>query len=268
MRVPCSALWPAPGVAASLHWHELAARAGAVNSPLARPCLLAIRGAAPNDPETHELEHRPSPPYRDTGVLFVPGFDPYVFAMTTTAYQRGSKASPDLDGDGRGDVGSIRPGRYVLHDLQAGEEVTFHVKNPDGTDKLLAWRDVDGDGTVTPAERQRSEAAREGQQVGAGGAYATSILLHGGMDEPNAGGAPPKHRFSIGCLTAPRSVRKLIAGAARPHGGLCDLVLKDASELVALVSEIVTAPAVATLTPEDTAVDEDSGAHAPPGRNA
>lgn len=265
MKVPCSALWPAPGPAAFLHWHELATKAGAINTPLARPCLLAIRGAAPGDAETHELEHKPSPPYRDTGVLFVSGFDPYVFRMTTTAYQLGSKASPDLDGDGRGDVGSIRTGRYVLHDLKAGEEVTFHVRNPDGTDEILAWRDVDGDGTVTPAERQRSEAAREGQQVGAGGAYATSILLHGGMDEPNAGGAPPKHRFSIGCLTAPRDVRKLIAGAARPHGGQCDLFLVDAATLLPLVEKLEQPAALANLTPEDLATDGDSDRPPPAG---
>lgn len=265
MRVPCSALWPAPGVEAFLHWHELATRAGAINTPLARPCLLAIRGAAPGDTETHDLEHKPSPPYRDTGVLFVKGFDPHVFAMTTTAYQRDSKASPDVDGDGRGDVGSIRPGRYVLHDRNAGDEVTFHVRMPDGSDRIPAWRDFDHNGKLSPEELQRSEDTRSGRQVNDSGTYATSILLHGGMDEPNAGGAPPKHRFSIGCLTAQRQFRQMIASAARPYGGRCDLVLVDAAELVALVPSLEQPAALAALTPEDVATEGDSDFPSPAG---
>jgi hypothetical protein len=261
-RVPCSALWPSPGgPIASLHWHELAARAGAVNHPLARPCLLAIRGAAPGDQVTHELEHKPSPPYRDTGVLYVPGEEPLVFPMTTTAYQRDSKASPDVDRDGRGDVGSIRPGRYVLHNLRAGAEVTFHVKRPDGSDRIPAWRDFDHSGTLTPEEMQRSEDARAGQQVGAEGTYATSILLHGGMDEPpGPNGAPAQHRFSIGCLTAQRRWRQAIATAALPHGGLCDLVLVNAVDLLPIVEQLEQPAALANLTPEDLAVDGDSDA--------
>jgi hypothetical protein len=262
--VPCSALWPAPGVSTALHWHELAAKAGAVNAPLARPCLLAIRGAAPGDAETRDLEHKPSPPYRDTGVLLVPGQHPLVFAMATTAYQRDSKASPDVDRDGRGDVGSIRPGRYVLHDLRAGAEVTFRVRRPDGSDMIPAWRDFDHDGKLTPEEMQRSEDLRAGPQVGLSGTYATSILLHGGMDEPAAAsGAPARHRYSIGCLTAPRRWRQEIASAAKEHAGLCDLVLVNAWEIVALVPKLEQPAALANLTPADTADGESDGP--PPG---
>jgi hypothetical protein len=196
--------------------------------------VIAIRGVERFAPKSHPLAH--APVYDDTFVLLAPNESPVVMAGATHAYQRNSKASPDVDHDGLGDVGSIRPGRYLLNDLHNGEEVIFHITNPDGSDRLPAWRDFDHDGKLSPLEMQRSEDMRTGQQVGASGTWASSILLHGGLDEPPSA----KRRYSIGCFTMSRADRALIAEKCKPYGGKGDLVLINAPELVEIVAGLPT----------------------------
>jgi hypothetical protein len=229
MVVACAALWPDGTAHTVNHWGHIAGELGS-NAPLARPWLLCLRGVRPFATETHELMH--SPEYDDTGVLLYPGDAPIVFPMASHAYQARSRLSPDVNRDGQGDVGSIRPGRYVLHDLGT-EECIFHVRNPDGSDRLPCWRDFNGDRFLSAEEMRRSEALRTGAQVGADGTWADSILLHGGLDSP----PDAKHRYSIGCLTAPLARRDMLRRRAKLHGGEIDLVLANASDVLPLAAE-------------------------------
>jgi hypothetical protein len=255
MKVDCRRLWPAPDASpeeARLHWGQIAgACIGAmpIANPLVRPLLIAIRGAKLGDAETHELVHQPV--YDDCFVLYQRDTAPIVFHAAAHAYQRTSSASPDADGDGAKDVGSVRPGRFVAH-LVSGDdpEVMFHLKTPDGSPRLGCYRDFDHDGKLTPAELRKSEALREGGQVGDDGAWGDSILVHGGLDEPpRPDGSPAKHRFSIGCWTAPRRWRKAMADACRAAGTTAlDAILVEAVDLVA------------TLPPERYELDGDSDA--------
>src|SRR5687767_1464168 len=145
----CAKLWPPNDpVRASRHWDHLAGvllkRHGMVSEAggyaLERPLLIGIRGAAPGDQETHELHARPA--YDDGFVLVQKNTMPMLFRGATHAYQVASRAAPDEDGDGRGDVGSIRPGRYVLTDTDSQPSPIFNVANPDGTTRIRCWRDL------------------------------------------------------------------------------------------------------------------------------
>src|SRR5690349_13178212 len=109
--VNCSKLWPADGVSGLNHWGELAGKLGA-SPTLKRPFLIGLRGVTLNAQQTHQPVHAPA--YDDTFVLLAPGDAPVVFSGATHAYQKFSKLAPDNDGDGLGDVGSIRCGSFVL----------------------------------------------------------------------------------------------------------------------------------------------------------
>lgn len=234
--IDTTSLWPTDQGRANYQWGAVAGRLGYY--PLVRPILLAIRGVERYAPKSHPLVHQPV--YDDTFVFLALGEAPVVMVGATHAYQRDSKASPPGP-DGRGAVGSIRPGRYLLNDLNNGAEVIFHITNPDGSDRLPAWRDFDHDGRLSPEEMQRSENIRTGVQVGNSGTWADSILLHGGLEEPPArDGTPAKHKFSIGCFTTLRQYRQLISMKCRPYSGKCDLVLLKVEELVEIVAGLDT----------------------------
>jgi hypothetical protein len=226
----CHSLWPSEDAHASNHFAHIAGRLGATE--LTRPLLLCLRGVRPLAVQTHDLRHVPE--YDDTGVLLYPEDTPLVFPMASHAYQARSKLSPDVNRDGLGDVGSVRPGRFVLHDLGTAECI-FHVKLPNGSARLPCWRDFDGDRFLSPEEMAASEAARAGAQVGDDGTWADSILLHGGLDSP----PDARHRYSIGCFTASLRYRDMIRRRARGHGGLCDLILANAVDVVPFADEAV-----------------------------
>ncbi len=234
MKKPCSALWPTPG-SEGLHWRHIV---GAVRgSQLTLPFLLAIRGAAPGDSHTHQPVHRPA--YDDTFVLLRAETIPHVFRGATHAYQRDSKLSPDEDGDGRGDVGSIRAaetdragwygGRYVLRLAISRPHPIFTVETSAGSSHIPAHRDFDHNGVISEAEAAKSEALRKGRQANASGCYATAVLMHTGFD------APPdaKHRSSIACLTAPLPDLELMARSGRT----IEMMLVNAWDLVPLAEE-------------------------------
>jgi hypothetical protein len=217
-----------------LHSPELVASFASNLFNLKRPLLLAIRGAKHGDKVTHDLHHRPAPPHDDGFVLLQRDAAPIVFDGSTHAFQRTSKLSPPQG------VGSVRPGHYVAH-LKSGTdpEVVFHLKTPEGSGDLPAFRDWDRDGLVTVEEMRRSEAARSGQQVSAEGTFANAILIHGDLAEPaRPDGTPAKHRSSIGCWTMPRKWRKVLADACRAAGGTTlDAVLDEAWDIVAALDD-------------------------------
>jgi hypothetical protein len=232
MSVNCSALWPGDSLTDQLlHWSFIAGKLGATPS-LSRPFLLGIRGAAPNDQETHQTVHRPR--YDDTFVLLTRSAPPLVFAGATHAYQLDSKLSPDVSGDGRGDVGSIRPGKYLLTDTRSMPHPIFHLTLADGkTGRIPAYRDTDHDGVISQAEELASERRKRGAQVGPDGDYATDVLLHTGFDAP----ANAKHRFSIACQTCSLTWLELLRREAKSSKGLVDYVLANAETLLPFAEE-------------------------------
>ena len=202
-----------------LHWGWLAGRL-TKQEKLTRPLLIGIRGVGPEERETHPLIARPA--YDDTFVLLDPSGEnePFVFAGATHAYQKDSKLSPDVDGDGRGDVGTIRAGKYVLTLALEKPHPIFILTMPDGNGKIPCIRDTDHDGKFSAAEIERQSTA-------------TAVLLHTGFDAP----ASAAHRSSIACQTCSLSHLKLLASYAKKHGGKIDYPLVTADDALDILAE-------------------------------
>jgi hypothetical protein len=238
MQVPCANLWPSDDPNENfVHWSLIAQQLGAPKV-LSRPFLLGLRGAAVGDAVTHQPVHKPA--YDDTFVLLIGEEAPVVFLGATHAYQLDSKLSPDVSGDQRGDVGSIRTGSYLLTDKGAQPHPIFTLTCLDGSDKIPAHRDTDHDGVISEAEAAKSEAARTGPQTSEIGHYAMSVLMHTGIDAP----ANAVHKFSIACQTTSLKWLELMRTKAAATGGVIDYVLVNAWEAVKLVP---AAPAKDTL---------------------
>src|SRR5690348_1018975 len=156
--IDCRKLWPpADPSLAAVHWDELLGAlyrkyddvpAGYIQT---RPALVCIRGVAPNETEDHPL--RCIPAYDDTMVLLVPTSMPCVFRGATHSYQSDSKLAMDINGDGRPDVGTIRPGRFVLNDTGSTPYPVFGVTMPDGSGRIACWRDIDHDQLISDADK-------------------------------------------------------------------------------------------------------------------
>lgn len=203
----CAALWPpaTDGMGNEWgHWVVLCERVGA-SFPLKRGFLLMIRGVEVFAAQSHETIIAPK--YNDSFVLLHADgtTPPLVFPGSTHAYQLNSKASPDVNHDGVGDVGTIKPGRYVAH-ARAGKYPCFEVTMPDGSPKLPCYRDLTHTGKL-----------EEGDFT------ADSILIHWGFDAPK----DSDHSSSIGCLTTSGVWLRRLDAEARAHGGAIDLVLGD-----------------------------------------
>jgi hypothetical protein len=230
MIVPCARLWPdkADRTLGQNHWSLLAGKLGASFDPvLPRPFLIGLRGAELGADETHPMRHRPA--YDDTAVLLIRGFLPYIYPYSSHAYQLDSKLSPDVDGDGRGDVGSVRPGRYVLRRALLKPHPIFTVETTSGSSRIPVHRDTGKhDGVISPEEAKASEERRKGNQVDQGGDYATAVLWHTGYDAP----ANAAHRSSIACATS--SLKWLEIMAEHP---VIDYALINAWDALALLPD-------------------------------
>jgi hypothetical protein len=124
------------------------------------------------------------------------------FVGATHPCQRTSGTSPDVDGDGSPDVGTIRPGRLRALErlLSPPEHPKLWLKFENGDPKVPTWRDTDHDGAVETDEMTVSEQRKSGHQVRAGvGDFATEVLLHPGFSARRANRKP---YGSIGCQTA------------------------------------------------------------------
>lgn len=191
-------LWLPSGVDPRDWWGHLAGQLGVgPGYPLARPFLLVLRGVVVGAAETHETVARAA--YDDTfvGLSHDGVVPPYVFRGASHAYQRDSRAAPDVNGDGRGDVGTVVPGRYVLTLADEHPYPVFRVAAADGS-PILSVRDVDHDGRYSPAEIASPTPA-------------TDILVHWGYNAP----ADSPHSSSIGCLTTDGPELRYLAGAAK-----------------------------------------------------
>lgn len=241
----CRRLWPPDDpTLLCVHWNELA---GALYRKFdavppgyipTRPALICIRGVAPRESESHPLICKPQ--YDDTFVLIVPTSMPCVFPGATHSYQADSKLAVDINGDGRPDVGTIRPGRFVLRDDGSMPYPVFTVTMPDGSGCLPCWRDIDHDQVISDADKAFSEAARGGPQENETGAYSTQVLLHSGFDAP----ANSPHHSSISCLTTQVRYLDVIRGSCRRFGGVLDCFVVDVEEVLQmLVPEVPSSPA-------------------------
>jgi len=135
-------------------------------------------------------------------------------AVSTHPWERGSTSSPDVDGDGKGDVGMLAPGRYLAVARGADRNIaglpTWHVLNPNGVDGLAGARNTDHDGVYS--EREVAASKSRGDRLSA-------ILFHKG-----GAGAPA----AIGCQVLDedgvKDLAKLVAGKDR-----FDYLLVDAN---------------------------------------
>lgn len=168
------------------------ANGGEVN-PNGQPTVLGLRGLSranggvPRDTGSTRA-------YDDTFVVLRPDGRAYEMRGATHPGQNRSSLSPDVNGDGRGDVGMIHPGNYNARPSGNHNGASaWHVTTTSGSGRIPGVRDTNGDGVFSEAERAAS--ARRGDGL-------TEILFHQGFDNS------PK---SIGCLTmSPAVYREFI----------------------------------------------------------
>lgn len=211
-------LWPQRGNDIE-HWGWLAGKL-TKKEKLDRPLLIGIRGVGPEESETHPLIARPQ--YDDTFIILEKdgASEPFCFAAATHAYQRDSKLSPDVNGDGREDVGTIRTGNYLLTLGVEKPYPIFILTTPDGNGKIPCIRDTDHDGQYSAEEIGLMSTA-------------TAVLLHTGWDAPK----DAEHRSSIACQTCPLQYLKLLARYAKRAGGKIDYCLITAEDALDILAE-------------------------------
>lgn len=213
-------LWPSPEQS-RLHWSWIAGKLGC-DPDLARPFLICLRGVEPGAPATHPsvVDYH----YRDTGVLIYRGGE-RVFPMSSIPYQMRSTASPDVNGDGQGDVACVAPGRYVFRDLgpSAGPYPVFAVTTPEGSGKLRCTRDLNHDGQLD----HDGDAIYECEQ----------ILIHTGIDGLKLN-PPSPHAYSIGCSTMSLPwLQFLRERCAATGSGRGDYVIARAEDVIAMLPQ-------------------------------
>lgn len=129
------------------------------------------------------------------------------FAASTHPWFERNAGAPDVDHDGKPDVGMLKPGSY--HAKLAGSTYgapKFAVSLPNGTGALPGWRNTNGDDQYEDAEKAASDA--RGDKV-------TDILVHA---------AGPGSIAPIGCqVMAPTDVNAV----AKLVGSSFDYVLID-----------------------------------------
>jgi len=212
--LPADALWPAEsadGEAKAVHYRELCKKLG-FETTLARPLLLALRGVELRGTETHPVLSQPK--YDDAFVLLTnvdSVVDAHEFMGATHPYQAftGATGTPDVNKDGLRDVGTIKPGLYLLRrqDKPPGHP-SLHLVKLDGKDGIPTWRDTNHDGKISGPELEPS-------------LLATEVLLHPGFTSLQKGKTAPYS--SIGCQTAKVEDVQAVAKHA-----LVDYLLVDA----------------------------------------
>lgn len=223
-------IWQPDYVDQRLWWSWLAGKLGC-DPALTRPFLFCIRGVSPLALATHENVARPG--YNDTGVLVFRGGE-VVFPMSSVPYQTNSKASPDVNGDGVGDVGCIKPGLYRLEDRGSQPYPIFVVALPDGSEKIPCSRDLKHDGRID----------HEGPEIYA----ATAVLVHTGLDGLQLS-PPSAHTSSIACQTANVKWLRLMREKMAAQGsGVADYRLVDADAVVEIMK---TCPYLKSDAPEN-----------------
>ncbi len=166
---------PTPSHGKSAEWNRYAAmvrKAGGQVNPGGKPTVLGIR-------KGNGATRR----YADELVVLLKNGTVKHFTASTRPGQSSSSLSPDVNGDGVGDVAMLRPGNYdaVPNGPHHGKP-SFSVRpvGNHGTDRVAAYRDLNHDGFYSASEK--AFARRHG-------VTATAILFHVGGSSPS----------SIGC---------------------------------------------------------------------
>lgn len=255
-EVDTSSLWPPAGATVDEQVDHFARLAGLFGHDLqeGEPFLIGIRGVLEFSDASHEQQSINA--YDDTYVLLLrsaEGSGVWTFAGATHAYQAASSLSPNADGRGGGDVGSVRP----THDgesYQLERRGDYYGRSSLGlrsdptewgaTATPGAWalgnvpmhRDTNRDRRLSAAERQASEGRTPrggrghdtGRQALAGlGDYGTVVWMHPGFTERKANGSP---FASIGCLTAREEDLDNLAEVSKQTGQDIRLIVVDADE--------------------------------------
>lgn len=150
--------------------------------------------------------------FDDTLVVLTPDGRVVELAASTHPWETEGRGAPDVDGDGRPDIGMIRPGKYLAVRRGARRNIgggpTYHVLTRAGGGSLPGWRNTNQDEVYSPAERAASEAR---------GDALTAVLFH------QAAEGGPK---AIGCQVLDASgMRRL----AEEVGARFDYLLVDAN---------------------------------------
>jgi hypothetical protein len=154
------------------------AKGGKVDGKM--PTVLGLRGLSPSG-KHHSSTSAAS--YDETFVVIKNGHAS-LYRGATHPGQTRSSMSPDVNGDGVGDVGTIRPGNYVAKpNGPHGGNSSFWVNTVGGSGSLPGYRDTNHDGFYSSSEKSASERRND---------KLTGVLFHQG----NAN-APS----SVGCQT-------------------------------------------------------------------
>jgi hypothetical protein len=190
-----SSLWPAPSASEAEkaeHYRGLLQKLQ-VDTALKRPLLAAFRGVALRGSGTHAVLSQAK--YDDAFVLLVPvegSVKVREFEGATHPYQRVTSlaAAPDVNKDGEADVGTIKPGSYLLRrQTKPAGHPSLHLVKLDGKDGIPTWRDTNHDGKISGPELDASLNQ-----------LATEVLLHPGFTSQLRSGN--RNYSSIGCQTA------------------------------------------------------------------
>jgi hypothetical protein len=181
-------------------------------APSDRTLVIGIRG---RDPAGNLHPTRVSRVFDDTLIVLTPDKRAIVLPVSTHPWETQSTNAgvPDVDRDGRVDVGMIRPGTYRALKREAKRDIagagTYHVTMPEGRGTLPGYRNTDHDDVYSPAERTASESRSDGL---------TDVLFHvGGAGAPQA----------VGCQVLDASgIRRLVTEG----GAGFDYLLVDAND--------------------------------------
>jgi peptidoglycan hydrolase-like protein with peptidoglycan-binding domain len=168
-----------------LYYSEMVRAAGGKVNPGGKPTVLGIRGLSRSG-RLGETTSRAA--YDDTFIVLTRNGRVREIRGATHAGQNSSTLSDDINGDGQGDVGMIRPGNYtVVPNGPHHGAPSYHVRTLANSGNIPGWRDTNHDGRFSRSERKASQ--RRGIKM-------TAILFHqGDSTRPS----------SIGCQTlAPR----------------------------------------------------------------
>ncbi len=160
--------------------------------------VVGLRGVTV-DGERHDTTYHHG--WDDTFVVLKADGTAVIFAGSTHPFESDAPGVPDVNRDGKRDVGMIRPGIYDvlpragLVDGQASYAVTRN-----GSGALPGWRDTNHDGVLTAEERTAAE--NRGDAI-------TDVLFH-----DSEGTAPP----AVGCqVFATGTMKSFITAVGGPR---------------------------------------------------
>src|SRR5262249_45855228 len=114
--------------------------------------VITVVGVRGKDP-------RVKPVFDERFVVLLPDERVFTFAGSTHPWYAFHSFPRDVDHDGLGDVGMIKPGRYRA--MRAGFHFgapTYGVTLPNGDPFLPGWRNTDHDDTYSAEEKAASDA--------------------------------------------------------------------------------------------------------------